>query len=52
MKKTWKEPKLELLDVNETMAKWEGDSWDGFFIGRYTKPTEPKPTDPPPDLGS
>lgn len=42
MKKQWKEPKLELLDIKETMASWKGDSWDGFFIGRYNKP-DPNP---------
>lgn len=44
MKKEWKEVKLELLDIKETMAEWRGDSWDGFFIGRYNKP-EPDPED-------
>lgn len=32
MKKQWKEPKLELLDIKETMASFKGDSWDGFFL--------------------
>lgn len=48
MKKKWKEPGLELLDIEDTMAKWTGDSWDGFFIGRENKP-DPTP-DPDPGL--
>ncbi|MCH1626274.1 paeninodin family lasso peptide [Fredinandcohnia quinoae] len=43
MKKEWKKPQLELLDISETMANWHGDSWDGFFIGRKYKPEEPGP---------
>ncbi|WP_154669903.1 hypothetical protein [Bacillus niameyensis] len=43
MKKAWTKPQLELLEVSETKAKWTGDSWDGFFIGRYNKPGEPDP---------
>jgi len=34
MKREWKVPQLGLLDVSATMARWKGDSWDGFFIGR------------------
>lgn len=52
MKKEWKEPKLGLLDVKETMAKWKGDSWDGFFIGREYKPEEPGEPGDPGNIGS
>jgi len=51
MKKEWKRPHLQLLEIRETMAKWEGDSWDGFFIGRHspgdkgTVPIDPPPSD-------
>lgn len=42
MKKEWKKPHLEMLHISGTMAKWTGDSWDGFFIGRYNKPVDPE----------
>lgn len=49
MKREWKKPQLELLDIRETMAKWTGDSWDGFFIGREYAP-DPKPDPNPEDI--
>jgi len=47
MRKTWEEPKLELLDIRETMGSWIGDSWDGKILGRKFKPGDPKPEEPP-----
>lgn len=46
MKKEWNIPKLELLDIRKTMAKWRGDSWDGFFIGREYPDEGTSPGDP------
>lgn len=43
MKKEWKELKLEVLDIEETMGSWKGDSWDGNFIGREYKQDEKEP---------
>ncbi|SFD66712.1 hypothetical protein SAMN05216238_10364 [Lentibacillus persicus] len=48
MKQEWKAPKLELLEVRETMAKWRGDSFDGFFIGREYADEGPGPGEEPP----
>lgn len=33
MKKTWKEPKLELLDIKETMLGWKHNAQDFVFEG-------------------
>jgi len=47
MKKEWKAPQLELLEIRETMARSKGDSYDGFLWGRYYSDPDPKP-DPEP----
>ncbi|RKQ33472.1 paeninodin family lasso peptide [Oceanobacillus halophilus] len=50
MKKKWKEPKLELLNIKETMASWKGNTNDWTFIGREYEEVEPDPD--PGNIGS
>jgi len=50
MKKTWKTPTLELLDIKETLASWHGNTNDWTIIGRKYQDVQPgDPQDPAPE---
>lgn len=49
MKKEWKTPNLQLLDIRETMGGDKYFGFDNIFDFDFTKPPKDSPSPPAPD---